>query len=131
MNVQEALQARELLSALTEATEQLVAHLYLKPAPLARVRQDMGDAAKLVADDFAQGVSRSSPRLIFHLSTLTGLCRRAYLGCDADPIRQFALPKIFQFFVCFEFPIDLDEPAVGVDDSFITDPMGFLQSAPP
>jgi hypothetical protein len=131
MTVQETLQAKELLSALTEAAEQLVAHLYLKPAPLSRVRQDLGDAIQLVSDDFTQGVLRSSPRLVSHLSTLAALCRRIYLGCDTDSIRQFALPRILQFFVCFEFPIDLDDPAVGVDDSFITDPMRFLQTAAP
>jgi hypothetical protein len=110
-----------LVDALADSAESLLAGLVVKPEIISRMRFELEEAHSQFRSDLVSGLSPTSPRFLTGLTTLASLYRRLYLGSvlPNESQKKTLARQILQFFMYFQYAIDLDPPAIGINDDFL------------
>jgi hypothetical protein len=114
-------QERRLCDQLLEAADFLFVGVSVKPEVVDSLRDDARKRISLILDYLNRQLAPRSPLFARELAALASLCMRLYRGTDSFPPPKVAL-WILDFFVYFQYPIDLDNPEPDIDESFLEPP---------
>jgi hypothetical protein len=113
-----------LLENLISATDELLLEIHVKSELISSLRLDLQETFSFAFDAINRNPDPTCPRFAKNLAAMAALCHRLYFGAiDLLPKRKETLAlRILPFFVYFQYPLDLEEPSPGIDDSFLRAP---------